>query len=273
VAIVGSGSGLGLMVIAPFAAYLIANYGWQHAYLIIGLVVLLTVPSSTLLLRNGSKAAGLLPDQGKLAIADRSPLKGQALEEPRNFSLPQALKTGNFWLLFLIWFLYSFCFHMVLTHLVPHAMDLGIGSMKASTIVTLLGIATICGRLFVGRMSSSISLKQAGIASAIFMIGAMLLLAWGKSLWLLYIFAAVFGLSFGGLDPPVTVLIGNVFGLNHIGVIIGALSAGFAAGAAVGPAFAGYIFDISGRYFFAFLTSAISMLMAALSIFLLKESG
>jgi MFS family permease len=75
------------------------------------------------------------------------------------------------------------------------------------------------------------------------------------------------------LDPPVTVLIGNVFGLNHIGVIIGALSAGFAAGAAMGPAFAGYIFDISGRYFFAFLTSAISMLMAALSIFLLKESG
>jgi MFS family permease len=162
---------------------------------------------------------------------------------------------------------------MVLTHLVPHAMDLGISSMKASTIVTSLGIAIIFGRLFVGRLSSAVSLKRAAIASSLFMTGAMLLLAGGKNSWLLYLFAAVFGLSFGGLDPPVTVLIGNVFGLSHIGIIIGVLTAGFAAGAAVGPALAGYIFDVSGKYSFAFLISAVSMLMVALSTFLVREPG
>ena len=273
VAIVGSGSGFGLMVMAPIAAYLIANYGWQYAYFIVGLVALFTIPPSALFLRNTPNAAVLLHDEERLAFTHHSSIQEQILNESKDFSLPQAVKTMNFWLLFLVWLLYSSCFHMVLTHLVPHAMDLGISSMKASTIVTSLGIAIICGRLLVGRLSSAISLKQAAIASAILMTGAMLLLAGGKILWLLYIFAAVFGLSFGGLDPPVTVLIGNVFGLGHIGVIIGVLTAGFAAGAAIGPALAGYIFDVSGKYFFAFLISAVSMLMAALSVFLVREPG
>jgi MFS family permease len=273
VAIVGSGGGFGLIAMAPIAAYLITHYGWQYAYFIVGLVALFSIPPSALLLRKAPDAVAPLPEEERLAVPNPSSIQEQTPNEPKDFSLPQAIKTMNFWLLLFVWFLYSFCFHMVLTHLVPYATDLGISSMKAATVVTSLGIAIICGRLITGRMSGTIGLKQTAIASAIFMMGAMLLLAGGKNLWLLYIFAAVFGLSYGGLDPPVTVLIGNVFGLCHIGVIIGVLAGGFAAGAAVGPALAGYIFDVSGKYFFAFLISAVSMLIAALSIFLVREPG
>jgi len=158
VAVVGSGSGLGLMVIAPMATYLIAKHGWQYAYCIIGLVALFTIPPSGLFLRNTPDAAVTLGDEEGLAFTHHSSLREQMLNEPKDFSLPQAVKTMNFWLLFLLWFLYSSCFHIVLTHLVPHAMDLGISSMRASTIVTSLGIAIIFGRLFVGRLSSAVSL-------------------------------------------------------------------------------------------------------------------
>jgi len=270
VAIVGSGSGFGLLAMAPIAAYLINHYGWQQAYFMIGLVALFIIPPCSLFLKNAPNAVVPLPDQERAAVTHPYPIKKN---EPEDFSLLQAIKTMNFWFLFFIWFLYSFCFHMVLTHLVPYAMDLGISSMKAATIVTSLGIAIICGRLLVDRVSEAMGLIQAAITSAIFMAGAMLLLAEGNNLWLLYLFAAVFGLSFGGLDPLVTVLIGNVFGLCHIGVIIGVLAGGFAAGAAVGPALAGYIFDVSGKYFFAFLIGAVSMLLAALSIFEVREPG
>ena len=90
-------------------------------------------------------------------------------------------------------------------------------------------------------------------------------------MWMLYLFGIIFGLSFGGLDPPLIALIGDVFGMRHIGVIIGVLVVGWNSGAAIGPVLAGYIFDVSGNYAFAFLAGMIAMLIAAVLILLVTQ--
>lgn len=80
-------------------------------------------------------------------------------------------------------------------------------------------------------------------------------------------------LPYGGLDPPTVALIGDVFGLSRIGVIIGALVVGWGAGAAIGPAVGGYIFDVNGNYILAFLVGAAAMLTAAVLILLVRGPG
>ena len=272
-AIVGSGAGLGIIVMAPIAAHLISSYGWQTAYFIIGLVALFTIPPCALLLRKAPTAVAALLDGQKLAASNLAAPQEQPPNETEDFSLLQTTKTRNFWLLFFVWLLYSFCLHLVLTHLVPHAIDLGISSMKAAAILTLLGGTSIPGRLLMGRVSDTIGRKQAAIVSALFMAGAMLLLTGGSSLWTLYVFAVIFGLSYGGIDPPVVALIGDIFGLRHIGVIMGVLVVGWSVGAAIGPALAGYIFDVSGNYDFAFLVCMAAMLIAAVLVLLVRGPG
>lgn len=269
-AIVGSGAGLGLIVMTPIAAYLISGYGWQTAYFIIGIIALCTITPCALLLRKTTATVTTLPDNELETTNSITPQKRHQNQQD-SFSLLQAAKTKNFWLLFFVWLLYSFCLHLVLTHLTPHAIDLGISSMKAAALLTLLGGTSIPGRLVMGRLSDTIGRKQAGIISALGMAGAMLLLALGSDWWTLCVFGVIFGLSYGGIDPPVVALIGDIFGMSHIGVIIGVLVVGWSAGAAIGSALAGYIFDVSGSYFFAFLAGAIGMLIASLLILLLTR--
>ena len=267
VAIIGSGAGLGIIVMTPIAAHLVSSHGWQTAYFIIGLVALFTISPCALLLRKSPPIVTALPDSEKLATSNLATSQEQPQNQPEDFSLPQAAKTKNFWLVFFVWLLYSLCLHLVLTHLVPHAIDLGISSMKAAAILTLLGGTSIPGRLLMGRVSDIIGWKQGSIISALFMAGAMALPVGGSNLWTLYLFGIIFGLSYGAIDPPIVALIGDVFGLRHIGVIMGALVVGWSAGAAIGPALAGYIFDVNGNYVFAFLVGVVAMIVAAVLIF------
>ena len=111
-----------------------------------------------------------------MAATNLAPPEQQPQNELEEFSLRQAAKSRNFWLIFSVWQLYSFCLHLVLTHLVPYAIDLGVTPMKAAAILTLLGGSSIPGRLLMGRVSDNIGRKQAAILSALFMVGAMLLL-------------------------------------------------------------------------------------------------
>jgi MFS family permease len=156
-----------------------------------------------------------------------------------------------------------------MTHIVPHAIDLGINQVQAASILSFTGGASILGTLLMGRASDSIGRKPAIMISVLLMAVAMLWVVWSYTLWMFYLFAIVFGFSYGGISSPVNALIGDVFGTRHLGVIMAVLSAPFSIGAAVGPALAGYIFDISGSYVFAFLAGMVAALITAiLALFL-----
>jgi MFS family permease len=76
----------------------------------------------------------------------------------------------------------------------------------------------------------------------------------------------IYGIGYGGLDPPIVALIGDAFGLRRVGVIMGSLIVGWGLGAALGPYLAGLIFDISSSYSAAFLVAALIMVMATIFI-------
>ena len=88
---------------------------------------------------------------------------------------------------------------------------------------------------------------------------------------MLYLVGIVCGFSFGGLDPSVTALIGDSFGLRNIGVIMGTLNIAWGIGAATGPAIGGLIFDVTGSYATAFSIGATAMLAVALLTALSKR--
>ena len=87
---------------------------------------------------------------------------------------------------------------------------------------------------------------------------------------MLYLFATLLGITRGGLGVIVTALIGNVFGIRRVGAIMGVLAAGWALGAAIGPAMGGFIFDVSGSYAIAFAAGAAGMLLASILVALVK---
>ena len=265
--IASTGAGLGPLVTAPFATFLIGRFNWRIAYLVIGIVAWLVVIPLSRLLKRDPYEIGALSDGAKTHL-EYAKIEEDTL--PSDLSLQQAFRTRSFWSIISIFLLFSFSLFLVLTHLVPHTTDIGHSAVEAATILSLCGGATIVGRVLFGIVSDKLGRKLALVICTLLHFGAMVWLLWAQDLWMLYLFAIFFGLAWGGMGPAMAALIGDTFGLGKLGVIFGVLDVGFNTGAAIGPVIGGLIFDVSHSYFLAFSLGAAIMLLSTLLITLIR---
>ena len=89
--------------------------------------------------------------------------------------------------------------------------------------------------------------------------------------WMFYLFAALFGIPYGGSIVLIPKLTSSIFGVKSMGAIFGGLSVADGFGFATGPLLAGYIFDITGSYDISFLIVTIGLAAAFLLTLMLKE--
>jgi MFS family permease len=262
-----SGVGLGSIIIPPLASYLIGRFDWRYAFLVLGIIALLFIPLSFFLKRTPAEISeasqNKLPDKGTAK-------SGPKLPQPKGFSLRQAAKTRNFRLLIVTWFFFSFCIFTVSTHLVRHALDMGINPLQAASLISIVGATNILGRLSGGAMADRWGRRPVSLISAAFMLVSFVWLTQCSTIWMLYVFSAAFGASYGCLSPATTSIVGDTFGVRNIGTIFGILEVGWVLGAATGPALAGYIFDTFGSYLLGFWFGALASLIIIILILFLK---
>ena len=257
-----SGEGAGTLAVAPLATYLIASFSWRIAFMVVGLIFGAIMIGLALSLNK-------LPRHSGPAVKTNSATSSQV----PGFSVTEALKTRSFWFLGAVYLLFSLSYHLVLTHAVPNAIDLGIDAAKAAIIISLMGASTIPGRLVIGWLSDKTNRKMLAIYCTLIQVAAMIWLSFSNSLWMFYIFAIVFGFSFGGLSNLMASLIGDTFGVTNIGAITGVLVVGFTLGAAIGPALGGFIFDATGSYYVSFVVGIGAAIMAVLCMSLTKREA
>lgn len=265
--IASSGIGLGPLFMAPFATYILLNFSWRVAFIVIGFIALLVVIPISRLLKASPGEIGALPD-GTRAMVEEG--QNKSLRQT-GLRLREAVRTRSFWVILLIYLFFSSTIFFITTHLVPHVTDAGFSAMQAATILSLVGVAAIFGRVMMGIASDRLGRRFAVIVAALLQSGAVLWLVWATEFWMIQLFAVVFGFAYSGMSPSMAVLISDTFGVASIGTIFGVLEVGFGIGAAIGPAIAGFIFDVSGSYSTAFLLWAIAMLAAALLATLVKQ--
>lgn len=258
--IIGAGANLGTVIIAPVCAWIIHTYHWRSAYMIMGIVAWLIILPTALLLKKDPSEIGANID-GNPVLKETEPVNTTTAGE---FSLREALKTRNFRLFFLIWFSYSFCLHLVISHMVPRVQDTGMTPIRAAAILSLLQAVAIPSRLVAGFIADKVDKRTIAIVFALIITLAMFWLVAADMAWMFYLFAVIFGLAYGGIDPPVIALVGDVFGLRKVGEIMGILMISWGLGSATGPYIGGLIFDYTGNYQFAFFAGGLTMALAAI---------
>ncbi|MFQ5996089.1 MAG: MFS transporter [Dehalococcoidales bacterium] len=270
--IASSGAGLGPLIVAPFATYLITQFGWRMAFLIYAMIAwLVVIPLSRLLKREPSEV-GALPDGKEYSERYLSDTEKEGEKiQPIGLSLREAFRTRSFWMVIFLFLFFASSLLLILTHLIPHITDIGYSPVEAATVISLVGGSALVGRVFLGIASDRVGRKAALVICTSLCAIAMLWLLWAKDLWMFYLFAIVFGAAWGGMGPTSAALIGHTFGLGKIGAILGALDAGYNVGAAIGPIIGGFIFDISHGYFVAFLYGALAMLLATVFVLLIRR--
>jgi MFS family permease len=142
--------------------------------------------------------------------------------------------------------------------------------MTAATLLSVIAGVSLAGRIAGGISSDRVGTKPVFIFCLLLQGAMMLWLMKATSVWMLYLFAAIWGFGYGGWAPLMTALTAELFGLRRMGSILGMVSVSFGIGGIAGPAIAGYISTATGSYSTAWLIGAIGMFLAAMIIPLLK---
>ena len=245
--IVISGGGLGAFIGPPTITKLMETYGWRNSSMILGGVALLVILVAAQFLKRDPAQVRQLPF-GKNNVQEKD-LESTA----HSFSLREAIRTSQFWIIFSILFCLSFYTFSTMVHIMPHAIQLGIPAFSAAYILGSISGASIIGNFVMGTVCDKIGPRKIFIISFVMMSAALFWLAQAGETWMFYVFSVVFGFNHGGNAPAQAPILARIFGLKAHGSIFGMAQFGFTLGGALGPLITGYIFDLTGRYQPAFI--------------------
>jgi MFS family permease len=244
-ALLMSGGALGAMVLPAVAQWLIGSVGWRRSFAFLGLSVLLIgLPLATRVKRRN----------GEMAHEHHA----------QSSSLREALSSWTFWIILIVLFSASLCQNGAIAHLAALLTDRGISPAIAALSMSMLGGATLAGRLITGWLldryfAPRVAVCLLGVAA----LGTYLL-ATAHSAMSGCLAAALIGFGMGGEADITPYLLSRYFGLGSFSTLYGLSWTVYAIAGAVGPVIMGRAFDLTGSY---------GVLLSRLAIFSLATTS
>jgi len=272
-AIVQTGQAIGGVLIFPLVALAVLKLGWRTAAVLSGLAVLTLLPL-VLFIRRSPESMGLLPD------GDRSPAQGQhaspsgltpPLDDTREFTTREALRTPTFWLLAAFHGLRNVPYAGVTVHLVPLLVWKGLDEPAAAFYVGLTALATVVSRPLTGWLGDRQSKQMIGAVGVLLGAAGLAVLAYGDGAWwALVLFAVLF--SFGdGVNSVTWALVGDVFGRAHFATIRGWISMFQSFASMPAAVFTGWVYDQTQSYTYALIVFIVCYGLSGLVLWLIPR--
>jgi MFS family permease len=273
----GMGIGIGIFILVPFTQYLISSNGWRFAFFILSLLVLfIPFPLNAFLLKHRPQEMGLSPDGDPSHDLDQKSQSQTLVRNPispspvqKDWALMQIFKTARFWAVILFPSFTTFGLYMLIVHQVRYLVDQGVDKLWAASLFALVGILSSCLRPFWGWFSDRVDREITYTIGAIcFSSGILLLILYQyvHAMILLYSFAFFFAAGWGATTPMVMSISGDIYKGKFFGLIYGIVEGVIGISGAVGPWLAGYIFDQTKNYFWAFVLAIFLNLISVLLV-------
>ena len=222
----------GQFLMVPTEGFLISEFGWQQALVILGGMALLIVP-----LAWGLREPGFAG--GASAVRDQS--IAQALRE--------AFKYPSFQLLMAGYFVCGFQVVFIGVHMPSYLKDKGLSPQVAGYALALIGLFNVFGTYAAGALGQKLQKKN--ILSFIYfaravVIGVFVLAP--LSPMSVYIFASVMGLLWLSTVPPTNAAVAQIFGVAHMSMLSGFIFMSHQVGSFMGVWLGGVLYDKTGSY-------------------------
>ena len=257
VGVASTGGSLGTFALPPLAHWVVAAVGWRIAYVGFGVGVFAALALAATVMRRDPRSMGLSPDGVEV-----TPARSDA-RAARAWSLGRAMGTSVFWLIAAAFTATWLAVFIPLVHLVPFARDLGYSAGTGAWLVSALGAGAVVGRLAMGPVSDRVGRRPALVAGTTLQAVAFLAFSAVQGLDGLVLTAAAFGFSYGTISALFPAIVGDFFGPDQAGTLVGFLFMLAGSIAAWGPLAAGLVYDATGGYGLVFRLAAGANVVAA----------
>lgn len=268
--IYATAAGLGGAIIVPLLAKSVVMNGWRMTAVYCGITFWVAGLTMALFFRDKPEDMGLLPDGDTILVNDNIGQGHTHNQAEAEFTTKQALTSPTFRWLLLGESFRSFLLGSIVLHQIPHLVSIGIDQETAASILGLMILISIVGRLVFGTMGDFVNKRL--LLSLTMMIQAIgvLAFAYASNVIHAYAFVVIYGFAYGGAIPLLMAFRGELFGRKKFATISGMMAPFKMIGNVGGPIFAGYIFDVTGSYRIAFLSFVLLAVLSAASFFMVK---
>jgi MFS family permease len=238
-ALLMSGGAMGAMLLPVIAQSLIGTAGWRGAFAILGIAVLaIALPLAT-----------RVKEHSGLAFVEHA---------TAGASVAQGLRSRSFWIVVVVLFASSLSQNGAIAHLAALLTDRGISAASAAVAISVLGGATLVGRLATGWLLDRYFAPRVSFCLLALAALGTYLLAGAHSAYTGCLGAALIGFGMGGEADVTPYLLSRYFGLRSFSTLYGFTWTAYALAGATGPVLMGRAFDATGSY---------EVLLARLSVF------
>ncbi len=247
-----AGTSTGGMAMTLVASRAIEYGGWRTGYMVLAApIVAIAIPFVAMTIRTRPPGAR----EGAAGVARTLP----------GLTVDAALRGRSFWLIGLVSFLYALAASGTNLHAIPYFIGTGYSAPRAALFMSLVfGIAGV-GKLLTGLLADRIGARATlALTFLVCACGLSSLLFAAKAVGT-GVFLALFGITIGAPLTLVPLVMAESLGLRRFGSLAGLAGLFNVLGAAVGPVFAGRIFDVSGHYAAAFEVFILALLLAAVA--------
>ena len=251
----GALGGFGQFALVPLTQGVIGRAGWTWALLALAAALAAALP-----LAGPLRETRASPSRASRAApaAEPAPALRAALRE--------AFGHRGFWLLNAGFTACGFQLAFVATHLPAWLLDKGLQPADAVAALAIIALANTVGTYVFGLLGTR--LRRKNVLSAIYLarsaaMALFVLLPLDRAS--LDVFAAVMGFLWLGTLPLTNGIVGQVFGVRHIGTLFGVVFLGHQLGAFLGVWLGGAVFERTHSYDLVWLVAmALGVLAAAL---------
>jgi len=238
--------------------------GWRATAAGIGLLVMVLSYPISRLIRNKPEDYGQHPD-GKVPIRVNAGVReaSDSASPDFDYTWQEAIRTRSFWLITMGHACSSIVIVTLMVHLGPMLDDRGFSLQMVGWVVstyTAVGaVFTLVGGYVGDRMPIRVAIFGFSAVQSI----AVFVLLFADSILLLFLFAVILGIGFGGRSPLTTAIRGAYFGRKAFASITGISMVPMNVLLFSSPLFAGIMFDIQGSYIVPFTVVAVVSLIGS----------
>ena len=262
------GFGMSMAIHPPVSQFLIDQYGWKYAWIILGISTwLIMVPALFILAWNNPENIGLKPDGVK-----KSNFKNDEVEAIEGLNLTEALKENSFYILAAMWFGMAMLVTTLHFYQVTILTNQGITTEFAASLFTVSAFAMVVFMPLVGKFFDNFPTKYVLATGLLINSISLISITYSNNDTYSLFYAVSFGINnafsmtmFGYIWP-------RYFGRKHLGSIQGTGQMIGVIGASLGPLPVGFAIDYLGSSLITIrYLSVYPIIMAVIIIMFLKS--
>jgi MFS family permease len=252
------GASIAQFAMPPLATALIGEFGWRTAFLYHGLIWMALVLPFVFFAFRGAR--------------DVVTASAEPVVELDGMSFWDGLRSTIYLRLLIASLFFTFTVVALNFQFMPLLSDWGISPGKAAALASLIGLASIAGRLSIGWLIDHYRASHIGGVVFLLPVLAVLLLLQGDGGgWTPALVAILLGFTLGAEVDVLVYLTTRFFGLKNFGALYGGLLGALSVGTALGPLIASRIFDQTKSYDQFFWLALGLLVVASLSLFTLPK--